>query len=266
MTTATAADGTTPARTTAGEVIACHECGTVHRLPAMPNDTIARCVACGAKIYIRFEGTVERTLALYLAALALFLVANAFPIMSMAIAGQSQRQHHPGQRQGALRRRHVAVGAGRGPGRLRHPARQDPGHAGGADPAAARAPAALGVRGLPLGRAVPALGDDGGLPAGRDRRLREDAGPGHGPCRRRHVRLHRHDPAAGGGRCPVRPAFRLAAARPAGAATTCWRRARAPSCSPARPATRWCAPRRRTCTGWTARAAARRSTAASRTA
>ena len=88
-TSASAADGTAPARTTAGEVIACHECGTVHRLPAMPNDTVARCTACDAKIYIRFEATVERTLALYLAALALFLVANAFPLLSMAIAGQS---------------------------------------------------------------------------------------------------------------------------------------------------------------------------------
>ena len=85
-----AADDSTPsARSTAGEVIACHECGTVHRLPAMPDDTIARCVACGAKIFIRFEGSVERTLALYLAALALFVVANAFPILTMSIGGQT---------------------------------------------------------------------------------------------------------------------------------------------------------------------------------
>ncbi len=71
------------------EVIACHECGTVHHLPAMPDDTVARCVACGAKIFIRFERSVERTLALYIAALALFLVANGFPILSMSIGGQS---------------------------------------------------------------------------------------------------------------------------------------------------------------------------------
>ena len=100
-------------------MIACHECGTVHRLPAMPDDTIARCVACGAKIFIRFEGSVERTLALYLAALALFVVANAFPILTMSIGGQTQREHDPGQRQGALRRRHVAAGAGGRPGRHR---------------------------------------------------------------------------------------------------------------------------------------------------
>lgn len=78
-----------PSGPAGGEVIACHECGTVHRLPAMADDTIARCTACGAKIFIRFEQSVPRTLALYLAALCLVLVANAFPIMTMAIEGQS---------------------------------------------------------------------------------------------------------------------------------------------------------------------------------
>jgi paraquat-inducible protein A len=79
----------TPGVMGGGEVIACHECGTVHRLPAMPDDTIARCTACAAPIYIRFDQSVSRTLALYLAALFLVLVANAFPIMTMGIEGQS---------------------------------------------------------------------------------------------------------------------------------------------------------------------------------
>ncbi|HEX6011642.1 MAG TPA: paraquat-inducible protein A, partial [Geminicoccaceae bacterium] len=78
-----------PSAAGAEEVIACHECGTVHRLPAMPDDSIARCVACGAKIFIRFERSVERTLAFYLAALLLFVVANAYPIMTMSLEGQA---------------------------------------------------------------------------------------------------------------------------------------------------------------------------------
>lgn len=73
---------------TTSEVIACHECGTIHRLPPMPDDTIARCRACGATIYIRFDQSVPRTLALYLAALVLVAVANAFPIMTLSIEGQ----------------------------------------------------------------------------------------------------------------------------------------------------------------------------------
>jgi paraquat-inducible protein A len=71
------------------EIIACHECGTIHRLPPMPHDTIARCTACGAKIFIRFERSVEHTLAFYLAALLLFLVANSFPILTMSLEGQA---------------------------------------------------------------------------------------------------------------------------------------------------------------------------------
>jgi paraquat-inducible protein A len=87
MATLVPRDASSPAAS--DEVIACHECGTIHRLPAMPDDTVARCVACGAKIVIRFERSVERTLALYLAALALFVVANAFPILTMSIGGQA---------------------------------------------------------------------------------------------------------------------------------------------------------------------------------
>ena len=55
----------------------------------MPDDTLATCTACGARLYIRFERSVEWTLALYIAALILFLVANAFPILSMSIGGQT---------------------------------------------------------------------------------------------------------------------------------------------------------------------------------
>lgn len=76
------------------EIIACHDCGTVHRLPPFPDDavgsddTVARCKACGAKLRIRFGRTVEHTLALYLAALSLFIVANAFPILAMTVEGR----------------------------------------------------------------------------------------------------------------------------------------------------------------------------------
>lgn len=73
----------------AAEVIACHACGTVHRLPDMPDDSVARCVACGSPITLRFHGTVDHTLALYLAALVLFVVANAFPILVMSMGGQA---------------------------------------------------------------------------------------------------------------------------------------------------------------------------------
>lgn len=72
------------------EVIACHACGLVHRLPPMGAETVASCRACGAPIFRRIPNSVDRTLAFYFGALFLFLVANAFPIMAMGLEGQVQ--------------------------------------------------------------------------------------------------------------------------------------------------------------------------------
>ena len=198
----------------AGEVIACHECGTVHRLPAMPDDTVARCVACGATIFIRFERSVERTLALYLAALALFLVANAFPILTMSIGGQANASTIL---DGAMALYDdgmwpLALAVGLAGTFCRWPRSSACSRSWCRCSSAA---AAVDRGRLSLGRAAPALVDDGGLPAGRDRRLCEAAGPGHGPSRHRHLRLRRHDPAAGRRRCTLRAARDLAPAGPA---------------------------------------------------
>jgi paraquat-inducible protein A len=265
MTTATAADGTALAHSTAGEVIACHECGTVHRLPAMPNDTVARCIACDAKIYIRFEGTIERTLALYLAALALFLVANAFPIMSMAIAGQSNAST-------ILDSAKALYDDGMWPLAL-----------------------AVGLAGcvIPLAKILGMLAVLIPLQLGRQPswvfggfrwverfqpwammevsllgvivayvKMQDLATVHVGVAMYAFIGtillLAAAEPAStrmqSGGGWPRRPA------------TMSWPRALTPSCSPAKPATRWCGPRPRTCTAWTARAEAKRSTGASRTA
>ncbi|MEK0083529.1 paraquat-inducible protein A [Benzoatithermus flavus] len=71
------------------EMIACHACGLVHRLPPMTHRTIATCTACGTPICRRIERSIEKTLALYLGALLLFVVANAFPFMTMSLEGNA---------------------------------------------------------------------------------------------------------------------------------------------------------------------------------
>lgn len=72
------------------EVIACHECGLVHRLPPLPEESVALCRACGAAVLRRPADPVDRPLALYLGALLLFLVASSFPILTLALEGQGQ--------------------------------------------------------------------------------------------------------------------------------------------------------------------------------
>ena len=81
--------------TNAAPSIACRPCR---------DDTVARCVACGARIFIRFERSIERTLALYLAALCCSWSPIRLPDPQHVDRRPAQRQHDPGQRQGALRR------------------------------------------------------------------------------------------------------------------------------------------------------------------
>lgn len=72
------------------EVVACHACGAVHRIPPLAGGTKAECTRCGTVLYRRIRNSVDRALALQLAALILFVVANAFPIMTLSIEGRSQ--------------------------------------------------------------------------------------------------------------------------------------------------------------------------------
>lgn len=74
----------------AAEIIACHICGHIQQVPAMASGAKAQCAYCGSVLYRRFHRSVEWALALNLAALCLFLVANLFPVMTLEIEGNSQ--------------------------------------------------------------------------------------------------------------------------------------------------------------------------------
>lgn len=69
-------------------LIACHECDLLQREAALPPGGKAVCPRCGATLYTRHRDTVERTLALTVAAAVLFVIGNAFPVVSMEIQGQ----------------------------------------------------------------------------------------------------------------------------------------------------------------------------------
>ncbi len=72
-------------------IVACHECGTVHRVHELQPGAGADCVACGATLYSRHRTGLERILALYVAAAILFVLANAFPFMTLNIEGRVQQ-------------------------------------------------------------------------------------------------------------------------------------------------------------------------------
>jgi len=69
-------------------LIACHECDLIHRVDAVPEGSAARCSRCGALLYQHKPNSLERTLALTVAGLILFVVANSFPFLGFKVQAQ----------------------------------------------------------------------------------------------------------------------------------------------------------------------------------
>jgi paraquat-inducible protein A len=70
--------------------IACHECDLLHQRHPLPPGGTARCIRCGAKLYSRKRNSVDRVLALTIAGLVLFCVANVYPLLTFRLEAQVQ--------------------------------------------------------------------------------------------------------------------------------------------------------------------------------
>jgi paraquat-inducible protein A len=70
-------------------MIACHECGTVQYMRALPEGGAARCARCGATLYRQRGDSIEHTLLLTLAALILFVIAHTFPFLTFELEGNA---------------------------------------------------------------------------------------------------------------------------------------------------------------------------------
>lgn len=62
---------------------ACHACDGAHRIISIPAGGRALCARCGSLLYRNNPNSLDRTTALYLAALILFLLANTFPFVAL---------------------------------------------------------------------------------------------------------------------------------------------------------------------------------------
>ncbi len=71
-------------------LIACHECGLMHRAVRHAPGTSVRCTRCGAGLYKPRVNGIERSLMLTFAAFILFVLANAFPFMTFEVEGREQ--------------------------------------------------------------------------------------------------------------------------------------------------------------------------------
>jgi paraquat-inducible protein A len=72
-------------------LIACHECDLIHRVRALPQKGIANCTRCGSVLYRHKPNSLERTLALSLAGLVLFVLANAYPFLALKMESQTHQ-------------------------------------------------------------------------------------------------------------------------------------------------------------------------------
>ena len=70
-------------------LIACHECDLLQREPAAAQHCNVNCSRCGAALFRNIPNGINRTIALALAGLILFFVANIFPFLSFEIGNQS---------------------------------------------------------------------------------------------------------------------------------------------------------------------------------
>lgn len=68
-------------------LIACHDCDAVYRPIALGAGEKARCLRCGAVLYREPRLAPHQMLALVLAALVVFVIANATPIVVLSVQG-----------------------------------------------------------------------------------------------------------------------------------------------------------------------------------
>ncbi len=69
---------------------ACHECDLLQEVPEVQGSGKICCARCGAILRRFRENSVDKTLALSISGLLLFVLANFFPFMTFEIAGDSQ--------------------------------------------------------------------------------------------------------------------------------------------------------------------------------
>jgi len=73
------------------DLVACHECDLLMRKPHLARGEKAECPRCGYELYAHRHNVVERSLALVIAALLLYVPANFLPIMQLNLLGQSSQ-------------------------------------------------------------------------------------------------------------------------------------------------------------------------------
>lgn len=79
-----------PVESVLSSLVACHECDLLHEKVNIEVGSVAYCVRCNASLYTNKRHSIDRSIALGLAALIMFVVANAFPFLGISVSGHTQ--------------------------------------------------------------------------------------------------------------------------------------------------------------------------------
>jgi paraquat-inducible protein A len=71
-----------------GSVIACLDCDLLQRIPEVPDGASVRCPRCDKELWRHKPDSLNRTFALTVAALVLYLIANSVPMLGLHAAGR----------------------------------------------------------------------------------------------------------------------------------------------------------------------------------
>jgi paraquat-inducible protein A len=69
-------------------VIACLDCDLLQRIPEVPNGASVRCPRCNKELWRHKPDSLNRTFALTLAALVLYIIANSVPMLGLTAVGR----------------------------------------------------------------------------------------------------------------------------------------------------------------------------------
>jgi paraquat-inducible protein A len=73
---------------TDGSLVACPSCDLVQRLPELAAGQSALCPRCATELWRRRKDSLDRTLALALAAAVLWIIANTMPMLGLTVMGK----------------------------------------------------------------------------------------------------------------------------------------------------------------------------------
>jgi len=76
---------------TQNTVVGCHECDALFQREEIPSGARANCARCGSVLYRNIPNALARCTALYIAALALWGMANFLPFLSLKVGGLVQQ-------------------------------------------------------------------------------------------------------------------------------------------------------------------------------